>query len=99
MARPNRKPHAPAARLSAGAKALIGWWRIHGYVNDGDENTPFQWRFVRGGDVQTLRSWAQANVKDREAVVATAARALAAAGILGEEQATKRLAEIVPSKP
>jgi hypothetical protein len=38
-------------------------------------------------------------VKDREAVVAAAARALAAAGILGEEQPTKRLAEIVPAKP
>ena len=88
-----------AARLAAGAKALIGWWRIHGYVNDGDENTPFQWRFVRGGDVQTLRSWAQANVKDREAVVAAAARTLAATGILGEEQAAKRLAEIVPAPP
>jgi hypothetical protein len=49
--------------------------------------------------VQALRRWAQANVKDREAVVAAAARALAAAGILGEEQATKRLAEIVPAKP
>ena len=98
MATPAGDDDAAAARLAAGAKAMIGWWRIHGYVNDGDENTPFQWRFVRGGDVQALRRWAQANVKDREAVVAAAARALAAAGILGEEQATKRLAELVPAK-
>jgi hypothetical protein len=99
VATPAGDDDAAAARLAAGAKAMIGWWRIHGYVNDGDENTPFQWRFVRGGDVQALRSWAQANVKDREAVVAAAARALAAAGILGEEQAAKRLAELVPAKP
>ena len=87
-----------AARLAAGAKALIDWWRIHGYVNAGDENTPFQWWFVRGGDVQSLRSWAQANVKDREAVVAAVARALASTGVLDEEAGSKRLAEIVPAE-
>jgi hypothetical protein len=98
VAMPATDDDAAAARLAAGAKALIGWWRIHGYVNDGDENTPFQWRFVRDGDVQALRNWAQANVKDRQAVVAAAARAVAAAGVLNTEEAAERLAEIVPPR-
>jgi hypothetical protein len=97
VATPAGDDDAAADRLAAGAKALIGWWRIHGFVLDGDENTPFQWRFVRGDDVQALSRWAQANVKDRQAVVAAAGRTLAAAGILGGEEAAKRLAEVVPA--
>ena len=45
-----------------------------------------------------FRSWARANVTDRDAVIAAAAKALAAAGTLGEDEAAKRLAEIVPGK-
>jgi hypothetical protein len=43
-----------------------------------------------------LRAWAKANVDDREAVIAAAAKSLAASGTLGEEQAKKRLAEVAP---
>lgn len=52
----------------------------------------------RGLPEARLRSWAQANVQDRKPVVAAAARLLAAAGTLGEEEAAKRLAEIVLAK-
>jgi hypothetical protein len=43
-----------------------------------------------------LRAWAQANVEDREAVIAAAAKSLAASGTLGEEEAVRRLAEVAP---
>jgi hypothetical protein len=85
-----------AANLAAATRALVGWWRVHGYVNSGDENTPFSWQFVRDENVNALRAWAQANVEDREAVIAAAAKSLAASGTLGEEEAVKRLAEVAP---
>jgi hypothetical protein len=87
---------AAAANLAAATRALVGWWRVHGYVNAGDENTPFSWQFVRGENVNALRAWAKANVEDREAVIAAAAKSLAASGALGEEEAVKRLAEVAP---
>jgi hypothetical protein len=72
----------------------VGWWRVHGYVIDGDERTPFAWRFVRGGDVDALRKWVRASAQDRVAVVAAAAAALAASGTLGEKEAVTLLGEI-----
>ena len=95
IAAPAGSSDEAAATLAAATRALVGWWRVHGYVNDGDEHTPFQWRFVRKDDVQALRKWAEVSVKDRQAVIAAAAHTLAAAGILDEEEAAKRLAEIV----
>ena len=44
-----------------------------------------------------LREWAKANVADREPVIAAAATSLAASGTLGEEEAAKRLAEVMPT--
>ena len=95
IAAPAGSSDEAAATLAAATRALVGWWRVHGYVNDGDEHTPFQWRFVRKDDVQALRKWAEVSVKDRQAVIAAAAHTLAAAGILDEEEAAKRLGEIV----
>ena len=77
----------------------MGWWRVHGYVNDGDERTPFAWRFVRGSDVAALRAWSKANITDREPVIAAAAKSLTASGTFGEEEAAQRLAEVIgPTK-
>ena len=87
---------AAAANLAAATMALVGWWQVHGYVNAGDENTPFSWQFVRGENVNALRAWVQANVQDREAVIAAAAKSLAASGTLGEEEAVQRLTEVAP---
>jgi hypothetical protein len=87
-----------AAKLAAATRALVGWWRVHGYVNDGDERTPFAWGFVRRGDVATLREWTKANVADRDAVIAAAAKSLAASGTLGAEEAAKRLAEVITAE-
>lgn len=99
LATPPRSGDDAAVRLANATRALVGWWRVHGYVNDGDENTPFAWRFVRPGDVATLRAWTKANVADREAVIAAAAASLAASGSLGAVEAAARLAEVVPTKP
>lgn len=99
LATPPRSGDDAAARLANATRALVGWWRVHGYVNDGDENTPFAWRFVRPGDVATLRAWTKANVADRTAVIAAAAASLAASVSLGTVEATARLAEVVPTAP
>jgi hypothetical protein len=87
-----------AASLAAATRALVGWWKVHGYVNAGDERTPFAWGFVRRGDVAALREWATANVADRDAVIAAAATALASSQTLGEGEAAKRLAEVIGAK-
>lgn len=97
IAKPAGSTAEAAASLAAATRALVGWWKVHGYVNDGDEQTPFQWRFVRGGDVAALRAWAKADVTDRDAVIAAAAESLAASETLGEEEAAKRLAEVIPA--
>ncbi|MFM8702293.1 MAG: hypothetical protein ACKOHG_00175 [Planctomycetia bacterium] len=96
IAKPAGSADEAAAKLAAATRAIVGWWKVHGYVNDGDERTPFAWRFVRSEHVGALRAWAKANVTDRDAVIAAAARSLAASGTLGEEEAAKRLAEVVP---
>jgi hypothetical protein len=85
-----------AASLAAATRALVGWWKVHGYVNAGDERTPFSWGFVRKADVAALREWAKANVADRDAVIA--ATALASSQTLGEGEAAKRLAEVIGAK-
>jgi hypothetical protein len=54
------------------------------------------WQFVRDENVNALRARAKANVEYREAVIAAAAKSLAASGTLGEEEAVKRLAEVAP---
>jgi hypothetical protein len=96
IAKPVGSAADAAANLAAATRALVGWWREHGYVNSGDENTPFSWQFVRDENVNALRAWAKANVGDREAVIAAAAKSLAASGTLGEEEAVQRLAEVAP---
>jgi len=96
IAKPVGSAAAAAANLAAATRALMGWWREHGYVNSGDENSPFSWQFVRDENVNALRAWAKANVEDREAVIAAAAKSLAASGTLGEEEAVQRLAEVAP---
>ena len=94
IAKPAGSTDEAAANLAAATRALVGWWRVHGYVIDGDERTPFAWRFVRGGDVDALRKWVRASAQDRVAVVAAAAAALAASGTLGEKEAVTLLGEI-----
>jgi len=84
-----------ARQLTAGAKALFDWWQVHGYVNDGDASTPFAWRFVRPSDVAQLQVWAAANVKDRDTVAALAGKELAQSCALTEEDAVKRMVELL----
>jgi len=95
VAKPATSEQDAATRLAAGAKALIDWWQVHGYVNDGDASTPFAWRFVRPSDVAQLQSWAAANVKDREAVAAQAGKELARLCPLSEGDAIKRIEELL----
>lgn len=95
VARPAASDLEAATRIAAGAQALIAWWRVHGYVVDGDGATPFAWRFVRGGDVALLQQWAAANVKARDEVVSKAARALAQSGALPQQEALERMKEVI----
>jgi hypothetical protein len=83
-----------ANRLATAAQALIGWWNVHRYVNDGDRDTGFSWRFVRGQDVAALRSWVAENAANREAVLAAAARQLVASGTLSDTAAPQVLKDL-----
>jgi hypothetical protein len=95
VAKPAESDLDAAKQLAAGAKALFDWWRVHGYVNDGDAATPFAWRFVRSSDVAQLQVWAAANVKDVKAVAAQAGKELARLGPLSEDEAVKRMEELL----
>lgn len=94
-AKPAGSGEQAAVNLAEATRALVGWWRVHRYVNDGDHNTPFSWRFVRDADRNSLKAWARANVTDQQATVAAAAARLAAAGVLGPEEAAARLGEVL----
>lgn len=94
IAEPAGTDEQAAVKLADATRALVGWWRVHRYVMDGDRNTPFSWRFVRDADVKSLKAWARANNNDRQAVIAAAAANLAAAGVLGAEEAAARLGEV-----
>lgn len=95
VAQPATSDAEAATQLAAGAKALIDWWHMHGYVNDGDASTPFSWRFVRGSEVALLCRWAATSIKAPDDVVAAAARIVAESGTLSEEEALSRLAELL----
>ena len=95
VAKPAESDQYAATQLVAGAKALIDWWQVHGYVNDGDASTPFAWRFVRSSDVAQLQGWAAVNVKNRAAVATQAGQELARLCKLSEGDAVKRIEELL----
>jgi hypothetical protein len=85
-----------ATSLAAGAAALIRWWHVHHYVGSGRKGDPFQWRFLRGDQVQVLRDHAIRCAVFGPSVITTAARILAQENLLPLEQASQRLLEITP---
>jgi hypothetical protein len=85
-----------ANSLAAGAAALIRWWHVHHYVGSGRKGDPFQWRFLRGDQVQVLRDHAIRCAVFGPSVITTASRILAQENLLPLEQASQRLSEITP---
>ncbi len=52
---------AEAARRTAdGVKAVVDWWKLHGYTLDRDEKS-FAWEYVWSGDSGTLFHWMRGN--------------------------------------
>ena len=85
-----------AESLAAGAAALIRWWHVHHYVGAGRKGDPFQWRFLRGDQVQILREHVIRCAVFGPSVITTAARILAQENLLSLEEASQRLCEIMP---
>jgi hypothetical protein len=93
---PPATPDQAAKSLAAGAAALIRWWHVHHYVGAGRKGDPFQWRFLRGDQVQVLREHAIRCAVFGPSVITTAARILAQENLLPLDQASQRLLEITP---
>lgn len=94
--RPARDDDDCARRLADGMAALVAWWKTHRYVFDRDKTHGFEWRFVRGEQVELLRAWARGNAGSKPRVTTAAAQVLAARNVLSEQEATAVLGSLLP---
>lgn len=83
-----------AVRIADGITALVNWWKMHGYVGDGNGDEAFEWRFVNSSQVSPLKQWCQANVKSPEAIVPQVARLLETRNVLAGNIAKSRVAAL-----
>ena len=84
-----------AARAIADATgALVGWWRVHRYVFDGEGREPFAWRFVPGSQLAVLRQWCRRNRSAALDAAEEAAQQIASRGILPAPEASQRVQEL-----
>jgi hypothetical protein len=84
-----------ARQLADGITALVRWWNQHRYVSDGNGDEPFGWGFVHGSQVNLLRDWCRANVKDLQRVPKQASELLADRQVLPEALALQRIGELL----
>ncbi|MCC7498170.1 MAG: hypothetical protein IT160_11380 [Bryobacterales bacterium] len=94
VAREPRTGAEAAAGLSAGAAALVQWWKVHHYVAAGVGTDPFAWSFVHPSQVRLLKKYAALCSDFGPQIQQEAARQLAARGLLSESEARQRLAEL-----
>lgn len=95
VAEPAASDEQAAQKITEGITALVNWWKIHGYVIDGDTNTPFSWDFVQDSQVEILRNWCRRNVKNMVSVSGQASKLLSENKILPEQEAVKRIKELL----
>ena len=84
-----------ATSLAKGSAALLRWWQVHRYVGPGRSGDPFQWQFVRSSEVSLLRAHAKRCDRFGSEVITQAAGQLAKAGLLPNDQALRRLKELL----
>jgi len=94
IARPAQSQAQAAEGLAAGAEALVGWWKIHRYVFDGNGDEPYSWKFSHPTQVALLAGWARANTRGG-AVIEVAAGILAGRSVLPGPEARARIGELI----
>ncbi len=93
-AKPAISDEQAAEKIAEGLAALVKWWEVHHYVNDGNSDEPFNLSFVHKSQVAVLRNWCLTNVKNPVFVSGQAARILSNDLALTERQASKILREL-----
>ena len=56
---PAKSEQEAAQRIADGVKAIVDWWKLHGYTFDRDEKV-FRWEYVWGSESGVLFNWAAA---------------------------------------
>ncbi len=85
-----------AKRIAEGLEALIDWWNVHHYVNDGNGDEPFNLHFVNGTQVSLLRKWCHANVSHPARVGKLTTDILIKDQALSEQQILNVLSSLLP---
>jgi hypothetical protein len=91
--RPATSPEEAAQGIALGLESLVGWWKVHGYVQDGVGNEAFRWHFVESSQVVALQQWCAQNVKDL-AACDLAVKQLVARNVLTEQDARARVRDL-----
>lgn len=85
---PAKTPQEAAKTIADGTAALVDWWKLHGYIGDGEGNEPFRWRFVNRTQYGLLKAWGAKNVADPRLVSKLAANEIVRQSVLTEPTAT-----------
>lgn len=84
-----------ADSIAQGAAALLRWWQVHRYVGTGRAGDPFQWAFVHPSQLDILKQHVKKCAAANPDVVKLAAPKLAETGLLSQDEALKRLHELL----
>jgi len=88
-----------SACLAKGAVALVKWWQVHRYVGSGRSGDPFRWAFIHPSQVAILKRYAKQWVSAYPGVAKLAAHRIGALGALSQDEAAKRLHELIAGAP
>lgn len=81
--------------IAQGAAALLRWWQVHRYVGTGRAGDPFQWAFVHPSQLDILKQHVKKCAAAHADIVKLAAPKLAETGLLSQDEALKRLHELL----
>ena len=84
-----------AERVVAATAALVGWWKVHGYVFHASGDEPFRWKYVLASEVDLLKRWCTANVRNTGEVARQAAQRLESQGVLPAPVSQQCMADLL----
>jgi len=91
---PSTSDEQVAKKIAEGLQALIIWWNVHRYVNDGNGDEPFDLRFVDSSQVAVLHQWCRVNVKNQEVATKEVIRMMSNDAKLSKQQIIKIVGEL-----
>ena len=94
-AEPTNSDETAAINIAKGVAALVSWWNVHHYVNDGNSEEPFRLSFVHNSQVKVLHEWCRKNVKDPNVVSGLVVEILSDNQTLTESQAIEIIRELL----